>query len=68
MHKKLIVVAALVGSAFVTGCVSVPMASPEKDSQAKSFAVKADKSNIYVYRNESRANVNSGVRHSQRIA
>jgi len=26
---------------------------PERDSQAKTFAVKPDKSNIYVYRNES---------------
>ncbi|WP_334186591.1 DUF2846 domain-containing protein [Noviherbaspirillum sp.] len=34
------------------GCASVQMASPEKDAAAKSFAVKADKANIYVYRNE----------------
>ena len=53
MYKKLIVTAALVGAAFVTGCASVPMASPERDSQAKTFSVKPDKSNIYVYRNES---------------
>lgn len=43
----------LVGAAFVNGCASVPLASPERDSQAKSFGVKPDKSNIYVYRNES---------------
>ena len=53
MYKKLIVAAVLVGSAFVTGCASVPMASPERDSQAKTFSVKPNKSNIYVYRNES---------------
>lgn len=53
MCKKLVVAAALIGAAFVTGCASVPMASPERDSQAKSFTVKHDKSNIYVYRNES---------------
>lgn len=29
------------------------MASSEHDAQAKSFAVKSDKSNIYLYRNES---------------
>lgn len=38
---------------LVTGCASVQMASPDKDIAAKSFAVKADKANIYVYRNES---------------
>lgn len=53
MFKKLVIVTALVISAFATGCASVPMASPEKDSQAKSFVVKPDKSNIYIYRNES---------------
>lgn len=53
MYKKLIVAAVLAGSAFVTGCASVPMASPERDSQAKTFGVKPDKSNIYIYRNES---------------
>jgi PBP1b-binding outer membrane lipoprotein LpoB len=53
MYKKLIVAAVLVGAAFVTGCASVPMASPEQDNQAKSFGVKPDKANIYVYRNES---------------
>jgi PBP1b-binding outer membrane lipoprotein LpoB len=35
-----------------TGCASVPMASAEQDKQAKTFAVKPDKANIYVYRNE----------------
>ncbi len=53
MYKKLLVAAALVGAVSVTGCASVPMASPEKDSQAKTFSVKPDKSNIYIFRNES---------------
>ena len=53
MYKKLIVAAALVSTVFVNGCASVPMASPEKDSQAKTFGVKPNKSNIYIYRNES---------------
>ena len=36
----------------VTGCASVPMASQEKDAAAKTYAVKPDKANIYIYRNE----------------
>lgn len=40
-------------TSFVTGCASVPMASMDEDTKAKSFAVQTDKSNIYVYRNES---------------
>jgi PBP1b-binding outer membrane lipoprotein LpoB len=39
-------------TALLTGCASVPMASVERDTAAKSFAVKPDKANIYVYRNE----------------
>jgi PBP1b-binding outer membrane lipoprotein LpoB len=35
-----------------TGCASVQMASPEQDAAAKTFSVKPDKANIYVYRNE----------------
>lgn len=35
-----------------SGCASVPMASLDDDAQGKLFAVKPDKSNIYVYRNE----------------
>ena len=46
----MIAVAAMV--ALMTGCASVPMASPERDSAAKTFAVNPDKANIYVYRNE----------------
>ena len=38
--------------AFLTGCASVPMAPVERDAAAKTFAVKPDKANIYVYRNE----------------
>ncbi len=37
---------------LLSGCASVPMASLEDDAQAKRFTAKADKSNIYVYRNE----------------
>ena len=38
---------------LLSGCASVPMASLEDDTQAKRFAVKPEKSNIYLYRNES---------------
>lgn len=38
---------------LLSGCASVPMASMERDNQAKTFAVKPGLSNIYVYRNES---------------
>jgi len=38
---------------LASGCASVPMASQELDTTAKTFAVKPGKANIYVYRNES---------------
>ncbi|MGH6660100.1 MAG: DUF2846 domain-containing protein [Rhodospirillales bacterium] len=37
------------------GTVTVPMAPPEDDARAKSFAVAPGKSNIYVYRVADRA-------------
>jgi hypothetical protein len=43
----------LLFASLVTGCASVPMASMDEDTKAKSFVVRADRSNIYVYRNES---------------
>lgn len=43
----------LIANALLAGCVSVPMAPPEADAMAKTFAVEPGKSNIYVYRNES---------------
>ena len=52
MLKKLMAAAAIAGGMALTGCASVPMASPEKDQQAKTYAVKPGKANIYVYRNE----------------
>jgi hypothetical protein len=36
-----------------TGCASVAMAPAEQDTKAKSFAVSAEKANVYIYRNES---------------
>lgn len=53
MSKKALGIVAVLATLSLVGCASVPMASVEKDAAAKSFAVKAEKSNIYVYRNES---------------
>lgn len=53
MSKKLLGVVFIVATLSLGGCASVPMASTERDTAAKSFAAKPDKSNIYVYRNES---------------
>ncbi|MGD8999631.1 MAG: DUF2846 domain-containing protein [Granulosicoccaceae bacterium] len=38
---------------LASGCASVPMASLDEDTRAKTFNVSADKANLYVYRNES---------------
>lgn len=53
MFKRFLGLCMLVAALFLTGCASVPMASTEKDAASKTFAVKSDKANIYVYRNES---------------
>ena len=53
MFKRIVMIAAILGSSILAGCASVPMASPEADANAKSFRVPAGKSNIYIYRNES---------------
>jgi len=37
---------------ITTGCTPVQIANPEQDVMAKSFTVDSDKSNIYIYRNE----------------
>ncbi|WP_286911957.1 MULTISPECIES: hypothetical protein [unclassified Pseudomonas] len=33
-------------------CTSVPMAHPQEDAQMNRFETNADKSRIYIYRNE----------------
>jgi len=53
MFRKIMLVGLLVSTALITGCASVPMASVERDTQSKTFSVKSDKANVYVYRNES---------------
>jgi len=53
MSNRWFLAVALLFAALMSGCASVPMASVDDDAKAKSFAVRADKSSIYVYRNES---------------
>lgn len=53
MLKFIRIAAALAVVLMATGCASVPMASPEQDAAAKTFVVKPNKANVYVYRNES---------------
>lgn len=43
---------ALMLTLLLGGCATVPMASLDKDSQAKTFQVPPNESRIYIYRNE----------------
>jgi Protein of unknown function (DUF2846) len=52
VSRQFLLAAVLVLVSFMAGCASIPMAALNEDAKAKSFAVQADKSNIYVYRNE----------------
>ena len=52
MLRNLIAAGAVALVVLASGCASVPMATPEQDMAAKSYSVKPDKANIYVYRNE----------------
>lgn len=38
---------------LLAGCASAPMAPVEQDQKAKAFTTSPDKSNLYIYRNES---------------
>ena len=51
--KKYLIVIMVVVYALLQGCASVPMAPSKKDTDAKQFRVDTNKSNIYLYRNES---------------
>ncbi len=53
MLRRVFVFGVIVAAVIASGCASVPMASSEMDTAAKSFAVKPGKANIYVFRNES---------------
>jgi uncharacterized protein DUF2846 len=46
-------VAMVLSAVALAGCASVPLAEPDKDKAAKTFAVRPGFSNIYVYRNQS---------------
>lgn len=52
MIKNMIFAVMLIASAILTGCASVPMASPEMDTQAKQFTTVPGKAKIYIYRDE----------------
>ena len=51
--KRILLAVAALSVAWLSGCATVPMASPEADTKAKSFATAPTKANIYIYRNES---------------
>lgn len=51
--KKYLVIAIITIYALLSGCATVPMASINKDNTAKQFRPIPNKSNIYLYRNES---------------
>lgn len=54
MTKTIKILIGALALSVLAGCASVPLASPELDAQAKSFAAPAaGKANIYVYRHES---------------
>jgi len=54
VDNRLFIAVLLLVTSLVTGCASVPLASMEEDTKAKSFpAPPTGKANIYVYRNES---------------
>jgi hypothetical protein len=53
MFKKILVLNIVLSALFLGGCASVPTATIEKDTAAKTFTVRPGKANIYVYRNES---------------
>ena len=52
MFKRAFIGAVVAIVSLLSGCASVPMASPEQDAARKQFtAPAADKSGIYVFRN-----------------
>ena len=51
--KRYFLLGVIFATSVLGGCASVPMASLEADTNAKQFNVEPNKSNIYLYRNES---------------
>lgn len=52
MTGKLIGLLLAAAVTALSGCASVPEASPELDQAAKSFTAPRDKAGVYIYRNE----------------
>jgi protein involved in sex pheromone biosynthesis len=51
MMKNILILAAIATAVILSGCASVPMASPEEDAEAKNFSdPPANKAGLYVYR------------------
>ena len=52
MIKKTFALLLLISSAYLSGCATVPMASPEEDQARKSFPIPPrGTSGLYIYRN-----------------
>ena len=52
MLRRLTRAVVIAGGLAISGCASVPMASPEADAAAKTYKVDPTKANLYIYRNE----------------
>ncbi|MFM5402545.1 DUF2846 domain-containing protein [Aeromonas veronii] len=52
MFRQIMMSAALLSAALLSGCASVPMADATADAQAKQFVAPKDAANLYIYRNE----------------
>ena len=53
-NTKMMMCTAALGIALLSGCASVPMESPEKDKELKTFAAPPeDKSGLYIFRDSS---------------
>ena len=53
VRKLVLALIPLVYMMFFSGCVAVKNASLEQDTLAKKFLIEKDRSNLYIYRNES---------------
>ena len=50
MKLKKLIHTAFISLCLGTGCATAPMADKEAEAQAKTFSVKPNKANIYIYR------------------
>jgi uncharacterized protein YceK len=46
--RRVLLAFAAAAVVLASGCASVPMASPEADKQAKSYATSPTKANLYI--------------------